>query len=193
MKYKVVQKAYKAWVHSMLPEYDLYSDLYDKTPDSIEITYANNISDAKRKIDIRGEKNFYGEAATWIDIKCKRVKRYDKVEYKGTIWLRYQCEANIEYEKKKVERLQSFTNLNDSDYYYVQDARRYVGNSVSWWALNDNGYTTDISKAQKYTKDEILKRGNNWRETDIIWNAKHVEANIKQHVDIQYLHKDYAV
>ena len=76
--------------------------------------------------------------------------------------------------------------------YYVQDSRNYVGNSILWWGLGGNGYVTQLKDAQKYTKAEILKSFSDGRETDIIWRASHVEANIRTHVDAQYLQREYS-
>ena len=35
--------------------------------------------------------------------------------------------------------------------YYIQNG--YVGNAILWWAENSRGYTTDFTKAGKYTKE----------------------------------------
>ena len=87
-----------------------------------------------------------------------------------------------------IERRVAIKNLPEDDTYYVQDRRSYVGNSILWWAKGGNGYTTDITKAHKYSKSDLQK---SWRDTDIIWSAEHVDKNIKQHVDMQSLNYNF--
>ena len=53
------------------------------------------------------------------------------------------------------------------DEYYLQDKRSYVGNDILFWA-DGGGYTTDVSKAEVFTKDRAL-RLNQSRETDVPW------------------------
>lgn len=55
--------------------------------------------------------------------------------------------------------------MNDK-LFYLQDSRSYVGNDVLWWARNGAGYTTDLSKAHIYTKEDAVAQ-HNMRETDI--------------------------
>ena len=38
--------------------------------------------------------------------------------------------------------------------YYIQDVRRYIGNSVVWWAVGGHGYTTDLKKAWRVSKEK---------------------------------------
>jgi len=68
--------------------------------------------------------------------------------------------------------------------YYIQDTRQYVGNSVLWWQLG-GGYTTDIEKAEKFTKEQAINICK--RETDKAWLCNHVNKHVKKHVDMQYL------
>lgn len=70
--------------------------------------------------------------------------------------------------------------------YYIQNG--YVGNAILWWAENSRGYTTDFTKAGKYTKEEaksIIQR-----PCDIAWECSHVD-NCKEAqkliIDGQYL------
>lgn len=69
--------------------------------------------------------------------------------------------------------------------YYIQDTRSYVGNSVLWWAVDAKGYTVDINKAWKVSKDEALRIIR--RETDKAWPVSEVNKHIRQHVDMQDL------
>lgn len=76
--------------------------------------------------------------------------------------------------------------------YYIQNG--YVGNSMLWWAIDRKGYTTEIDKAGKFTKEEakvIIKR-----PQDRAWPCSHVD-NCKQArktiIDGQYLNRRYCL
>lgn len=184
-KFKVLKKAYRVWVYSHLTEVFCLDD--------IDVVYSASISGAKNQCDLYDAKNEDGDGAKWIDIKCKRVKEYDKVEYDGRIVNRSSAVCDIEEQKRQDKRKKQIMALSDEDMYYVQDARNYVGNSVLWWGLNSSGYACDIRKAQKYTKEELLKRFAKGRDSDVIWSAKHVEANISQHIDSQHLKEEFCI
>jgi len=51
----------------------------------------------------------------------------------------------------------------------------------------------DIKKAQKYTKQYVLKNFAGGRKEDVIWEANHVESWIKEIVDGQYLDANYKI
>lgn len=74
--------------------------------------------------------------------------------------------------------------------YYIQNG--YVGNAILWWANESKGYTTDIRKAGKYTKEEaknIIKR-----PEDTAWLCRHIDNNEAAHktiIDGQYLNSKY--
>jgi hypothetical protein len=179
---KIIYKAYRVYVHSHIGEYPVFR------AEDVEPVYAKDATQAKGKCDLWDATNEHGDKATWIDIKCFRAKEYDKIEYKGQEIFRYELEEVLRKERRVIE----LNKLPDDEMFYVQDSRNYVGNSVLWWGLGSSGYVTQLDKAQKYTKAEILKDFSNGRETDIIWRANHVEDNIKTHVDIQYLTRDYS-
>ena len=70
--------------------------------------------------------------------------------------------------------------------YYIQNG--YVGNAILWWGIDSKGYTTDFTKAGKYTKEQaegIIKR-----PQDRAWPCSYVDTNEeakKLIVDGQYL------
>ncbi len=68
-------------------------------------------------------------------------------------------------------------------FYYMQDKRQYVGNSMYWWAKNARGYTCDIRKAIKFTLEEAKKYSH--RETDILWPKDYIDDRISHHIDMQ--------
>lgn len=76
--------------------------------------------------------------------------------------------------------------------FYLQDSRSYVGNDVLWWAHGGNGYTTDLSKAQIYTKEDA-QRMHTSRPSDIPWPKPYIDAKTRPAVDMQYIKRDEAL
>lgn len=73
-----------------------------------------------------------------------------------------------------------------ADLWYLQDTRGYVGNDVLWWAKDGNGYTTDISKAHAYTRDEAFQQAA-MRGTDRAWPKAYIDGKTRPAVDMQYI------
>lgn len=73
----------------------------------------------------------------------------------------------------------------------MQDSRGYVGNDVIWWAIG-GGYTTDLSKAQTYSKEDA-QRMHNDRRTDIPWPKEYIDGKTRPAVDMQYIRRDDAM
>lgn len=73
-----------------------------------------------------------------------------------------------------------------SDLFYLQDSRSYVGNDVMWWALDGNGYTTDLRNAQTYTREQAQAM-HAARESDIPWPKDYIDGKTRPAVDFQYL------
>lgn len=73
-----------------------------------------------------------------------------------------------------------------NDQYYLQDSRSYVGNDILWWAINGAGYTTDVSKAHVFTKEEAVRYHKN-RNSDVPWPKLYVDAKTRPAVDMQYV------
>lgn len=76
--------------------------------------------------------------------------------------------------------------------FYMQDSRQYVGNDVLWWALDGKGYTTDLSKAQTYSKGEAQAMHNS-RRTDVPWPKDYIDQKTRPAVDMQYIRRDEAL
>ena len=148
--------------------------------DEQRVVYAIKSGEAKRQY--RGDYDYY------TDLHSIRVKEYDIIEYKGQQIKRFQLTEIVRKEK----RMKNLANIPEDELFYVQDGRGYIGNSISWWGLNSCGYTTDITKAQKYTKAEIIARFSAGRETDVIWVASNVDKNVSTHVDSQRIDRDYS-
>jgi hypothetical protein len=84
---------------------------------------------------------------------------------------------------------QKIESYPDDTTFYVQNG--YCGNSICWWGLNSCGYTTNIEKAQLYTKEDILNYFLNKRECDVIWLASHVLEHITKTVNSQHLDEKF--
>lgn len=80
----------------------------------------------------------------------------------------------------------------EHELFYLQDSRGYVGNDVLWWAKGGNGYTTDLSKAETYTKEEA-QRMHNCRLSDIPWPKAYIDGKTRPAVDMQYIKRDEAL
>ncbi|MBQ5963186.1 hypothetical protein [Massilia sp. ZL223] len=78
------------------------------------------------------------------------------------------------------------------DLYYLQDSRSYVGNDMLFWAVDGNGYTTDLRKAEVYTKADAVAQHER-RETDIPWPKAYIDAKTRPAVDMQYVKRDEAL
>ena len=72
------------------------------------------------------------------------------------------------------------------DKFYLQDSRSYVGNDVLWWAKGGAGYTTDVSKAEVYSKDAAVRQ-HECRESDIPWPKDYIDGKTRPAVDLQYI------
>lgn len=79
-----------------------------------------------------------------------------------------------------------------ADEFYLQDSRTYVGNDMLFWAVDGKGYTTDMRKAEVYTKDEAVAR-HQARESDIPWPKAYIDARTRPAVDMQYVKRDEAL
>lgn len=79
-----------------------------------------------------------------------------------------------------------------TDEFYLQDSRSYVGNDMLFWAMDGKGYTTDLRKAQVYTKADAVAQ-HHCRETDIPWPKDYIDGKTRPAVDMQYVKRDEAL
>ena len=70
--------------------------------------------------------------------------------------------------------------------FYLQDSRSYVGNDILFWAKDGKGYTTDLSNAHIYTKEEAVEQHKS-RETDIPWPKDYIDTRTRPAADMQYV------
>lgn len=63
--------------------------------------------------------------------------------------------------------------------FYIQDTRSYCGNSVMWWCVDGQGYTSNLDKAWKVQADW---RG---RDTDKLWPCDEIDKRTTRQFDMQ--------
>jgi hypothetical protein len=172
-KFTILKKAYE--VHDPT----VWDNPYMIYPDEV---YAETAGEAKQKCTDYNE---------FVNIRAKRVPASDLVLFEGMEISRALAIDLIEDKERFETRKTKMQSYLETDMFYIQNG--YVGNSILWWALNGSGYTTDLNKAQKYSKAEVIKRFVGGRSEDKIWLSSHVEQNIRTHVDSQYLDGKYKV
>jgi rubrerythrin len=74
----------------------------------------------------------------------------------------------------------------NEELFYLQDSRSYVGNDILWWAKKGMGYTTDLTKAEVYTKEQAVRQ-HQCRETDRPWPKSYIDQHTRPAVDMQYV------
>ncbi len=172
MKLEIIEKAWVVNPSNMEDPWHCCQDIYYGTKGQAKKCAAT---------DNDGAKTLTGKDITFLNIQVVRSKKHDKVKYNGMTIKRWEIEG--------YERLERIKTLDPNSSYYVQDARSYVGNAVLWWAQDGKGYTTNLKNAHKYSFAEI--KSFKPRDTDIIWEAKHVEGAIREYVDIQGLKREH--
>lgn len=70
--------------------------------------------------------------------------------------------------------------------FYLRDTRTNVGSTCMFWALNGNGYTSNLDKAHVYTLEEAQSHFND-RYTDVPLSKALVDELVTVRVDHQYL------
>lgn len=183
----IIKKAFIVWHDGMLNKNPYLGYEISNVP----VIYALTGNDAKKRATEPYDYSLYGEKPRYIDLNVRRAKNADIVMFEKREMRRSLVKEVLKERERFVKRKEDVDKLPDDTMFYIQNG--YVGNSVSWWRLNSCGYTTDITNAQKYTKQEVLEKFVAGREEDIIWCADHVLKNIVQHVDAQYLNNQYSM
>lgn len=83
-------------------------------------------------------------------------------------------------------------SLSETDLWYLQDTRTYIGNDVTWWAKDGNGYTTDVSKAHAYTREQAFRQAA-MRGCDRAWPKAYIDGKTRPAVDFQHINHDEAI
>lgn len=76
-----------------------------------------------------------------------------------------------------------------SDLFYLQDSRSNVGTGATWWAKDGKGYTTNLDKAEQFTRDRAVGQYE-CRETDLPWPKAYIDERHHVGVDCQYVKPD---
>ncbi|WP_305845299.1 hypothetical protein [Photobacterium leiognathi] len=82
------------------------------------------------------------------------------------------------------------------DRFYKTSPHSYVGNNVSFYAIDGHDYVTDIDKAHIYTREEAqaeIDRGwlRHCNNQELFLSADHVDEVAVWHVDTQYVKYTY--
>ncbi len=173
MKLTIVKKAYN--VKDPTVQWDYYSP-----NDNWQKVFAKTAGEAK---------TWCSEKNSFITTKARRAKGSDIVLYDGQETERWRVLEALAEDKRREERLLKVMRFSENEMFYVQ--KGYVGNACYWWALGNRGYTTDLSKAEKYTREDILKHFIGRSEENKIWAASHVLTKISQQVDSQHLDYEF--
>lgn len=193
MKFEIIQKAWNCFYKDS----KIYPEDFDYCPKYPYECYAETRNKAKYEYftyihEVDGEyKNVIVLRDKYSDIILVNGEEKRRGNYLAELKYKMEKEERMKEHEKLIEKINLYPN---DSYFYIQDRRSYVGNSVLWFGPNNRGYTIDIDKAGKYSKEEIIDLFKNGkRETDIIWPADEVENNIKRHVDSQYLDRSKIV
>lgn len=76
-----------------------------------------------------------------------------------------------------------------SNEFLLQDSRGNTGDRLMFWAKDGAGYTTNLDKAQRFTKEQAVGH-NESRETDLPWPLAYLVDRMEQAVDCQDLKVD---
>jgi hypothetical protein len=75
--------------------------------------------------------------------------------------------------------------------FYLQDSRGTTGSRLMWWT-NGGGYTSDLSKAEVFTRDRALRQ-HKCRETDVPWLMSYIDSKGRAAVDHQIVCNEEAL
>jgi hypothetical protein len=116
------------------------------------------------------------------------VKDFDKT---GKDCCIHEVEADNTKDAKAAAIKEHKEKCMKPELYYIQDTRSHISDCAMFWAIGENGYTTDINKAGLFNKDEAKKICMN-RKTDIAWPEWYIRSIMINVVDMQYMDKSKA-
>ena len=188
MKFQIVKKAWHVFHIGMIGTPPEHFPAPDETP----VVYANTEGEAKAQAS--APYDFYlpdGETHKFTDLRCIRARNYDIVIFNDQQTERFKAEHQILHEAWVNKRRKAVLKYPETEMFYVQNG--YVGNAMLFWGLNSSGYTANISKAQKYTRAEVLGRFVGGREQDIIWPASHIDSVVIMVADGQHTNGNLSI
>ena len=77
--------------------------------------------------------------------------------------------------------------------YYIQNTNQgFIGNSIVFWALNSNGYTAKLEKAEKFSYEDAKEICKTNPDKNKAWPVAYIDNNIgtSRVTDSQYLDRD---
>lgn len=74
----------------------------------------------------------------------------------------------------------------EEELYYIRN-NGYVGNSLIWWGKGGKGYTCDLNKAWRVTREEAESICRNRPDEDSMYRVADMDAIAQRHVDMQDL------
>lgn len=80
--------------------------------------------------------------------------------------------------------------LNSNIKYYIQNTNAgFIGNSIVFWALGSNGYTSKLDNAEKFDYEEAKKICQGNPEKNKAWSVDYIDSNkgTARVTDSQYL------
>ena len=188
---KLLEKAWVVYHDGMISSDYKHNGEYYQSIDELPVVYAETAGKAKGMSHEAYDYDLLGDTPKYTDLKAKRRKGMDRVEYRGSRMLkRFQVESLISTEKRTTERRNKILQYPESEMFYIQNG--YVGNSINWWAIDSKGYTTDILKAHLFTRQQVLEQFVSGREEDVIWAASHIRENTTIHVNSNHLKGEFA-
>lgn len=135
----------------------------------------------ERLVKVRISRNMkQKELASLLGVDQAVISRYENGKYIPN------CNRLVLIAKALKVSLDELMGLVDVDtgLFYVQDTRTVVGNCMSWWAKDCNGYTCHLKNAHVFTKGELTRVT---RETDRVWPKEVVDDAASLQVDHQKL------
>ena len=156
---KIIKKAYRVRVKD-LSEPWYYDEIvgHGNTPGEAK-------SDAWANSELKyAEKLYGGGDVTFLDLKAKRAKQYDVVEFEGDEVKRYEVERLEGMRNRDEESLKLVTENPDSLFLV------YNGSYGSYWGSNRRGYTSKRYLAGKYSGEEAYKivKGSDFARREVV-------------------------
>lgn len=75
--------------------------------------------------------------------------------------------------------------------FYLRDSRSNVGSFLTFWGGGGNGYTSNLAKAHRYSREEAYRQ-HELRGSDIPVPADYVDSHAQLMVDVQLLRGEHA-
>ena len=175
MKLEIIEKAYAVWVPEMIgytpdhcaPDWSVLRPVYANSRSEAKSGGFSNEWDWDSKDDLE-----------WINIKCRRLPKYDIVEYDGEKITVSEMDEMVTKKKLIQDNKDSINKYPDNEMFYVYNG--YVGNCIYFYAPS----TTHLSEAKKYNKQDALRyanglNGKNWIPASIAEKAATLQVDMQ--------------